>query len=481
MQDEKEGSTLSVKTIKEKVRDWESRHLLAARFLEYSLFVVLFSFAAGLAFTFFDLFHTDVDSARYMLSALVQSQAAIIAIVISLTLIAVQLTASAYSPRVIRIFLKNPDMWLLLAFYGVSISYGLLVLKMIRGEDLRNILLFGYPLEYHIVSVYLYGGITFLMLFFYTRNIINLLNPSTIINRLANEITKDKILNPNEDPVQPIVDIIHGSIMKYDLETTRVGLKAVTDQVLEIIGPDDEKRISERFCDHLTRVGRLAISREDDESTKEVIMNSEDFRKSTAEKGLEGAASQATESLETVGKAAVKKGLEGATSQATKAFETIGKAAAVEGLGDTTETAVRTLETIGKVAAMKKLEVATGGVALALGDVGIAAAEKELKFATGGAAKSLGDIGKIVVEKGFEGVPLLVALSLRNIGEAATEKELIAATWRAAKSLAELTIFSDETVKDDIQNYVFKKQDSESSQKFMKLYEQELEKLRAEK
>jgi uncharacterized membrane protein len=49
-----------------------------------------------------------------MLSAVVQTQAAIIAIVITLTLIAVQLTASAYSPRVIDIFKKNPG--LLVAF-----------------------------------------------------------------------------------------------------------------------------------------------------------------------------------------------------------------------------------------------------------------------------------------------------------------------------------------------------------------------------
>ena len=54
----------------------------------------------------FDDFTIADNSARYLLSALVQSLAAIIAIVVTMTLVAVQLTASAYSPRVIDIF-KN--------------------------------------------------------------------------------------------------------------------------------------------------------------------------------------------------------------------------------------------------------------------------------------------------------------------------------------------------------------------------------------
>lgn len=38
-----------------------------------------------------NVLHTDVDSARYMLSALIQSEAAIVALVVTLSLVAVQL------------------------------------------------------------------------------------------------------------------------------------------------------------------------------------------------------------------------------------------------------------------------------------------------------------------------------------------------------------------------------------------------------
>ena len=70
------------------------------------------------------------------------------------------------------------------------------------------------------------------------------------------------------------------------------------------------------FSSHLTRVGRLAISREDEESVIEVIENFENFAKSTAGKGLEGVTEQAARSLGEVGKAAAERGIEAAIKKA---------------------------------------------------------------------------------------------------------------------------------------------------------------------
>ena len=393
MQDRKEDSAFSVKNIREKVRDWKSQNLWIACYFEYLILWLLVIFAVHSIFAYFDLLHTDADSARYMLSAMVQSQAAIVAIVVSLTLIAVQLTASTYSLRVIRIFRDNPDMWILLSLYGVSIFYGLFALKMIRGVlDSSQITILNSSLEAYITIVYALGISTFAILFLYLWNIMGLLTSETIIKRLKNEITKGNLLNSKEDPIQPIVDIVHGSIMKYDIETTRVGLKAVTERVIEIIDSNGEKEISRHFCDHLTRASRLAISREDEESTAEVIENLENFWESTTEKGLEDVASQAATSIKIVGITAAKKGLDYATY--------------------------------------------TAGWSL------------------------LVKIGITTAKKGLEG-----------------------ATKQAATFLAELTLLSEENVKTALQDFEskLKEKDRESFQKFMKLYEQALEKLRAEK
>ena len=185
---------------------------------------------------YFDRFHIDGDSALYLLSALVQSQAAIIAIVVTLTLIAVQLAASSYSPRVIDIFKNYPTMWMLLSGYGVSIFFGLFVLEMIQDEDPSQIIFWSFhnffiSLELLIYLAYWFGLITFAALFVYMKNVFDLLKPENIIKKLADNITKENILKFEEkqkedrgdrtqpakvDPVQPIVDIIHSSIMKYN-------------------------------------------------------------------------------------------------------------------------------------------------------------------------------------------------------------------------------------------------------------------------
>ena len=430
MQDRKEDFIELVKTIKNKVHDWwvsYNRKLWTTRIFVYGFLLLLVIFVGAVTFAHFNLFHTDANSARYMLSALVQSQAAIVAIVITLTLIAVQLTASAYSPRVIDIFKKNPDMWLLLGCYGVSIFYGFIVLKLVDGAEgeavsqsaIWSIGSVSISFEFGASLAYWLGAFTFVALFPYMWNIISLLKLENIINRLAIEITKDNLLNSEEDPIQPIVDIVHGSIMKYDIETTRVGLNAVTDHVLKIINSDGEEKISGHFCKHLERVGKLAVSKTDEESTAEVIENLKFFGKSTAEKGLKYATAQTAEFLEAVGVTAAEKGLAVATWRA-----------------------VESLEAVGVAAAEKSLENATPHVALYLGHFGKSTAEKGYNYTTKQTVWSLGAVGKVATEKGLENATKQVALSLGDIGTAAVKKGLKDVTNQAALYLAELTILT---------------------------------------
>jgi len=344
-----------VKGLCERIRDWEFRHPWIARpFWYFVLLVVVLGFCHG-AFNHFELYHTDADSARYMLSAMVQAQAAIIAIVITLTLIAVQLTASAYSPRVIRIFRNNPDMWLLLSFYGLSMLYGIVVLKMVvgkAGEAVSQDVFWScgfVPIspETCVSLAYLLEAFTLVALFPYMLNVIDLLRPENIINKLSIKITKDNILNskkyPEKDPVQPIMDIIHGSVMKYDIATTRIGLEAVTDRMIGIIDSHVEKEISRRFCDHFERVGRLTVNKMDGEAAGKVIINLDNFGESTAKKVLWNAALRAAMSLGTVGKAATEKGLGDAAWQAARSLGDIGKVATEKGLGGAARQAASSL------------------------------------------------------------------------------------------------------------------------------------------
>ncbi len=146
-----------------------------------------------LAFNFVlsdSVMHTDVDSARYMLSALIQSEAAIVALVVTLSLVAVQLAAQSYSARVIEVFKKTPDLWILMGIYGIAIFYGLGVLKMIENPLVGR----QSNLEGHIAFSYYLGVFAFVALVPYMWKMFEMLKPSTVIDMLAERITKNNIL-----------------------------------------------------------------------------------------------------------------------------------------------------------------------------------------------------------------------------------------------------------------------------------------------
>jgi len=483
-------STGLVGRIRERIHDWGFRHPWVARPFWYFVLLVIVLGACYCAFNYFDLYHTDADSARYLLSAMVQAQAAIIAIVITLTLIAVQLTASAYSPRVIHVFRNNPDMWLLLGFYGISMLYGLVVLKMVGGgagdtvsQDIFwSLGCVSISFEFCVSFAYWLEIFTFVALFPYMLNITSLLESENIIKRLATKITKDNILNPKKDPIQPIMDLIHGAVMKYDIATVVCGLDAVTEKaVIDLYNNLDNENILAQFCGHLGRAGRYAVHAGEDESAIEIIGCLKDIGVLTiemrynkaaktvapyieligtfaAEKRLRFVTCDAAASLKVVGTLAAKNQLEDVTVQYTDSLGNVGMYAADNKLEIAAQDAVRYLECVGKCAAKNQLRDATVQALDSLGRVGMYAAENELKYVTSEAVRSLrdvgkaaaknkledailqavtslGDVGTSVVEKGLEEGAMEAVLSLRDVGKAAAKNELEAATEQTAESL----------------------------------------------
>jgi len=463
---------------------------------------------------YFIIYHTDVDSARYMLSAIVQSQAAIVAIVITLTLIAVQLTASAYSPRVIEIFKKNPDMWILLGSYGLSMLYGLIILKMIEGVEgevvyHEAIWTYGHisiSFECCVSFVYWLEAFTIIALIPYMWNIINLLKSEAIIKRFAVKITEDSILNNKNDQIQPILDIIHGSVMKYDIATTRFGLETVTDRMIEIIHSDCEQEISGLFCNHLERIGKLTVSKEDGESAILVLENLESFGESTVQMKLENAVQKVALSLYRVGIVAAEKEIEEAAYQSVKSLRDIAKAAADKNLEEAASDATMFLGDVGKTAVEKELNFTALRAAEFLGAVGITVVENELKFATFQVVLSLGNVGKAAAENELNSAAVYASESLKLVGIMATEKKFLNevseavfslgdigktaikkglenAAVRTARSLANFTISSEEIINKAFQDNESRliEKDINSFVKFKNMYKQELEKLRNNK
>ncbi len=253
----------------------------------------------------------DVASARYMISALIQSEAAIMAIIVTLSLVAVEMASSSYSVRMIGLLKSyNPDFWILMVIYILSMTYSLFVLKSLPG--------FGnsFDTQFHISFVFHTGVYSFLILFPYLFRTLRMLRPSTLLNMQAMKLTAKSITTDvrssatrEKDPMQAIVDIISTSFLNHDFETTRNGLNIISLRAKDILTQEglestDRKIVANYIFSRMARFGKFTLKHNEEDATFIVIEKleliwDELYKSDPAESIL-----QASSSLEQIGKAA---------------------------------------------------------------------------------------------------------------------------------------------------------------------------------
>jgi hypothetical protein len=324
-------------------------------------------------------------------------------------------------------------------------------------------------LECAVSLAYWFEAFTFVALFLYVLNIIDLLKSGTIIKKLLNTITKNENLEyvsslvekekyPKQRikkcPAQPIMHIIFNMLRKDDIETVIDGLAALTDwaeEVTEQIGDNndphdkkgDSKSFSADFCKRLVKFAKLSAKKDHEEVVIEIIDKLETFAHSTAQKGLDGA----------------------------------------------TMTVIDSLEHIKQIVVEMEWEKATECIIWSLGMTGNYAvgfeAEQMRKRGTGQVVNSLKSVGEIATAKGFELAILQAAQFIAFVGIDATQRDQLENSrsledivLQAAQSLATLTDLRKGVKKaiECLKPTVSKERKDEAFQSFMKLYERELEK-----
>ena len=253
-------------TMHNQIEKFKSDYHWAFWTLYYSSFIIG-AFLCAFVFTaYLNHNHTDVESARLLLSALIQSEATIVALVITLTLVAVQLTSSSYTPRVANIFANSPHMYLILGIYIISIAFSALLLQLVSG----GAGVIPAHMEFLIAGAYWLTVFLAIALIPYIYHILESFSPETFITRMSRYLTKETILQQQKnDFLNLIFDVTHNSIMKYDTATIRYGLNLMTtrinDQVSEKNTISENSEIVKIYCAHLERCARQAIDLHDEE------------------------------------------------------------------------------------------------------------------------------------------------------------------------------------------------------------------------
>lgn len=273
---------------------------------QYIILISLFIFPP-IIFSIFNVVPAYSDKTYNIIVCLIQIEAAVIAVVISLSLVAVQLAAQTYSARVIEIIRGNTFFLIIIIAYIITISYGIFI--MLYLDNSRT-----YGIQNLVLTLYCFSFLIFMALIPLFLSILNSLMPSKMIDKLAEKITsknlepsidetkkfRHKNHNPikiipkidlinsisikmiptdiktDQDPIIPIVDIIQASIIKNDFETIKYGFKKINNRLTELLRntkEDSDKEIILSFIfTYLSRIGVLAVEKEDEDVVHELIL-----------------------------------------------------------------------------------------------------------------------------------------------------------------------------------------------------------------
>lgn len=241
-----------------------------------------------LSILIYDIFLIKLESqsALSVLGTLAQSNATILAIVISLSLVVIEFSASKYSARIVDFIRDDPILREILLLYFFSIFYPVYLMTLINGETVSS------NFELYFSAAYALSIISYFSLFYYILYVFKMIKSSSVIDIFSEKIdiktlsnSSKKIgestsrvpkdeprnnriiigINDEYDPLLPIIDIIQNSVMQHDYHTAEHGLEAIRYRLLNILiqNPSEEKQISGHVFNRFLEIWDLALRDKD--------------------------------------------------------------------------------------------------------------------------------------------------------------------------------------------------------------------------
>lgn len=199
----------------------------------YTTIVVITIFSSILILIITSQFIFTNNNSQQLISTIIQSLASILAILISLTLVAVQLAAQNYSKRILNKFIsfQNKIFWITISIFLIGILYNIFLLNIIPNS---SSLIFDLFLNISILLTIW----CLILLPIYIRSTLLTLSPKKTIDDLLNDLNEEYIIKLIEsdyklefDSFIPIIDIITHAINTGDFESVKQGFNGLNKQL----------------------------------------------------------------------------------------------------------------------------------------------------------------------------------------------------------------------------------------------------------
>ncbi len=200
--------------------------------------------------------------------------AGILAIVISLTLMAVQFASQEYSHRIMGAYIKSTTFWSLIGVYTFAILYNVYAIGSV-GETVEPKVVEVSMLLTTLCLILLIPHFVFTMAHLRPNFIISEIF-RTMDSKYLDSIKKysqgGRLVVPSEeDRLLPAIETIEKSIKKGDRTTTRTALDELYDYYSNLASDAPEEYKRQYFMDYMLRIGREAILSVDDDSVVQIL------------------------------------------------------------------------------------------------------------------------------------------------------------------------------------------------------------------
>lgn len=189
-------------------------------------------------FNSWEVFSFDSDSARYFLSAVAQSLAALFALVITVSLIIMQHLTQLYTYKIFEVYIKRFKTGSFFSISAITLIYSLWLLLRINGKQPCNLQSVGID----IILVLSILSIVWLIIYFF--DLLNIVKPEKFLNMIESKINKNS--DKRKELISVIGEICSISMKKGDLPTAKE-CTAIFERIMDSLLPEQRTILFEKL------------------------------------------------------------------------------------------------------------------------------------------------------------------------------------------------------------------------------------------
>jgi Predicted membrane protein (DUF2254) len=226
------------------------------------------------------LFYGDANAASFLLSSLPQSLAALFGITFAILIIAIEFSASKYTPKVLHFLLvsifKDFQIMGVIVFFVVTMFVSFITLAHINGVNISNEIRILTSLSMALTAY------CFLLILNLFRRVPRLFNPEDIVNSVKTNALSENQPKENAELVEILGDVVRKEVLQGNIDVASDALTA-----LEEVSVYNFKNRREGFNDvvleQLYEISRTAVRIDDTNTSNEVVEAMRVFCEATIE------------------------------------------------------------------------------------------------------------------------------------------------------------------------------------------------------